>query len=69
MTSKKDYVEMAKIINDLLHNDAIRISVDNKVIVAEIARHIAKLFTDNPRFDSERFYLACGLTTDGTVAA
>ena len=55
MMTRKDYIKTSQIISD--HSDLI-----NENILYSIAKDFANYFAnDNPRFDSKRFFAACGI--------
>ena len=55
MMTRKDYVETAQILKD--HDDLVE-----DIILHSIAQDFANYFKkDNPRFDENRFFIACGL--------
>ena len=62
MTSKKDYVAIAKVINNHLFDD-VR---DDKrllsnMVIASVVSELCNYFEkDNPNFDRGRFISACG---------
>ena len=66
MLTKKDFKAVARIIKNYLpigHITASEVSANtirekNKVVVKKLADYFA---TQNPRFDRERFFIACGL--------
>ena len=56
--TKKDYVKIAAILNSVFHdsdNDGERLWARVAVTFADM------LAADNPRFDYNRFYKACGM--------
>ena len=59
MMTRKDYVAVAKIVNDYLNNadyhDALSANVDDFLV-----RPFIKLFeADNPNFNADKFWDAC----------
>ena len=52
--TKKDYVKIARVFESLKHGDQITW----RPLVERMANMLA---ADNPRFDRERFYAACGM--------
>jgi hypothetical protein len=55
MMTRKDYVKTAEILSDV--SDVV-----DDVVLYAIAKDFADYFSqDNPRFDANRFFNACGL--------
>ena len=63
MFTKRHYKAIAKILSDEITSDD---SHETYVTVYNIATQLADYFEhgDNPRFDCERFMLACGMEAD-----
>lgn len=60
MTSKKHYIESAKVLSDTLRPLGLDKS---RQVVVELANRLASVYAkDNPRFNRRRFLTACGLT-------
>lgn len=65
MSSKRDYVAVARIIRDARDDWGSPTTRDDPVSTAlgQVASGLCSVFaSDNPRFDRERFLAACGLT-------
>jgi len=62
MTSKKDYIEIAKVINNHLFDDVRNDKrlLSNMVIASVVSELCTYFEKDNPNFDRERFISACG---------
>ncbi len=64
MCSRKDYVAVAKIINDAqpLPGSTPTAATITRCSLENVAQDLAKYFaTDNARFDRARFLAACGV--------
>ena len=60
--TKKDYIEIAKVINNHLFNDVRNDKrlLSNMVIASVVSELCTYFEKDNPNFDRERFISACG---------
>jgi len=61
MMTRKDYVSIAKVLNDYLkeYNSESRPSFVDEVDVSLVSPFITMLIKDNPNFDRDRFWDAC----------
>ena len=58
MTTKKDYVAIAKILRSIIEDENIVTKSDVMIVSVH---SLSSLFqADNPRFDSTKFKTACG---------
>lgn len=60
--SRKDYVKFAAIVSDLLNQGFAGCRLSAEYVAQEMAKTFA---CDNSNFDSDRFYSACGLDSEG----
>lgn len=58
--TRKHFKAIAKVIHDATFNDENRGITKDVVLRDELIEGLAKVFkTDNPRFDSNKFFAAC----------